>query len=280
LLEGGCEAYGYNRTPSKARRFVERGMTFVQTPRELARACDAVISMVTDGAAMDAIAEGENGIVAGLSAGKIWIEMSTISPDAIRAMNERAMKTGATLLDSAALGSPLTVRQGKLLIMLAGDEAACRRVETPLQAIAQTVRRVGEIGHAKVMKLALNLNLAVQMLAASEGLVLAEKNGIDRQTALDMLLGGALASPMLAYRAPFVTSMPEKAWFDVGMMQKDVVLALQLGRESQVPLPTAAVADEILTATRAMGLGEDDFAVMFYALARMAGLNATVSRST
>ncbi len=271
LLLAKCDAYGYNRTPEKARTYVEKGMQLVPTPRELAQTCDVVVTMVTDGKAVEALAEGTDGILAGLHAGTIWVEMSTISPDEIRAMDERVQRTGAALLDSAALGSPLTVQQGNLLIMLGGAESACERVRPVLESIGKTVRRIGDVGHAKVMKIALNLNLAAQMIAASEGILLAERNGIDRQTALDMLLGGALGSGMLKYRAPFIVKMPEKAWFDVGLMQKDVNLALGLGRESKVPLPITSAADELLTVTRAMGLGEYDFAVVFYALARMAG---------
>ena len=277
LLESGNGAYGYNRTASRAQPFVEKGMIAAATPRALVQACDITITMVTDGAALEAVAGGDDGVLAGLAPGKVWVDMSTISPDEIRAMNQRAVATGAALVDSAALGSPLTVRQGQLLAMVAGDDAPCARASEALQAIAKTVRRVGEIGKAKVMKIALNVNLAVQMIAASECVLLAERNGIDRQAALDLVLEGAIGSPMLQYRAPFITKMPEKAWFDVSLMQKDVNLALQLGRESNVPLPTTAVADELLTTTRAMGFGAHDFAVVFYALARMAGYDAPIT---
>ncbi len=276
LLLAGSDAYGYNRTKHKAQRFVEKGMKLLDTPREAASTCDIVITMVTNAHALYAVADGKDGILAGLSSGKYWVEMSTISPDSIRELAKRVEPTGATLLDSAVLGSQLTVEQGNLLIMLGGRQEACERVEESLKAIGPAVRRVGDIGHAKVMKIALNLTMPVQMLALSEGVILAEKNGIDRKAALDIMLGGAVASPMLKYRAPFILEMPEKAWFDVGMMQKDVMLALELARESEVPLPTASVANEFLTSTKALRLGNRDFAALFYALATMAGVDATV----
>ena len=276
LLLADANTYGYNRTKQKAQRYAERGMKLLDTPREVAAACDIVITMVTNDDALRAVTDGGDGILAGLVQGKYWVEMSTISPDAIRELAKRVEPTGATLLDSAVLGSQLTVEQGHLLIMLGGPEDACERVEESLEAIGPTVRRIGDIGHAKVMKIALNLVMPVQILALSEGVILAEKNGIDRKTALDMMLGGAVASPMLRYRAPFIMKMPEKAWFDVGMMQKDVMLALELGRESAVPLPTASVANEFLTSTKALGLGNRDFAALFHALATMAGIDATV----
>ena len=271
LLAGECPT-GYNRTKSKAQPYVEQGMQWADSPRALAQICDITISIVTNDAALEAIAGGKDGILAGLAQGKTWIELSTISPTAIRDLASRVEKTGAHLLDGAVLGSPLTIRQGKLLIMLAGNAAACDAVQPQLLKIGPFVRRIGEIGHAKVMKVALNLNMPVQILALSEGLLLAEKSGIPRDVALDVMLSGVIASPMLAYRAPFILNMPEKAWFDVGMMQKDVNLALDLAQQLGVPMPSASLANEMLTATRAQGLGDYDFAVLFYTLARAAGL--------
>ncbi|MGA3037635.1 MAG: NAD(P)-dependent oxidoreductase [Vulcanimicrobiaceae bacterium] len=273
LLLADAKCAGHNRTKSKAQPFVEKGMRFADSPRALTELCDVIITMVTNDEALEATASGANGVLAGLGPGKIWIEMSTVSPDIIRALAERVAPTGGTLLDGAVLGSPLTIEQGKLLIMLAGDDAACEKVKPELLKIGPTVRRIGEIGHAKVMKVALNLNMPVQILALSEGLLLAEKSGIPREVALEVMLGGVIASPMLAYRAPFILNMPEKAWFDVGMMQKDLNLALELAEDVDVPLPTTAIANQMLTSARAQGLGEYDFAVLFYALARSAGIN-------
>jgi len=120
--------------------------------------------------------------------------------------------------------------------------------------------------------IATNLSLAVQMLAFSEGVLLAEKSGIARQTAVEVLTHSAVASPMVQYRGPFVLRMPDEAWFNVNMMQKDLMLALELGREVDVPLPTTAVANEFLTAARGMGLAQQDFAVVFDVLARLSGV--------
>ncbi|MBV8354671.1 MAG: NAD(P)-dependent oxidoreductase, partial [Candidatus Eremiobacteraeota bacterium] len=175
LLLAKADAYGYNRTKAKARPYIDKGMKFADSPRALVDACDVVCSIVTNDDALEAVASGENGILAGLRKGKTWVEMSTISPDGIRAMNERVEKTGGTLVDAAVLGSPLTIQQGKLLVMVAGDAGACESVTPELQKIGPFVRRIGEIGHAKVMKVALNLNLPVQILALSEGVLLAEK---------------------------------------------------------------------------------------------------------
>ena len=274
LLLAGHEPLGYNRTRSKAQPLIDKGMRWAESPRAAAEGSDIVLSMVTNDEALDAIASGPDGMLAGLHAGKIWVELSTVSPTTIRALAERVAETGAELLDAAVLGSPLTIRQGKLLTICGGDEETFELARPVLLDVGPTVRRVGEIGHAKVMKVALNLNLPVQILALSEGVLLAEKSGIPREVALEIMLGGVVCSPMLAYRAPFILDMPEKAWFDVGMMQKDLNLAQALGRQVDVPLPTTSVANEMLTATRAMGMEQYDFAVLFHTLARMAGIDS------
>jgi 3-hydroxyisobutyrate dehydrogenase-like beta-hydroxyacid dehydrogenase len=122
------------------------------------------------------------------------------------------------------------------------------------------------------MKVATNLSLAVQMLAFSEGVLLAEKFGIPRETAVQVLLNSVIASPMIKYRGPFVLKKPAEAWFNVNMMQKDMLLALEMGCQLDVPLPTTAATNEWLTAARGMGFANEDFAVLFDALAQTAGL--------
>jgi 3-hydroxyisobutyrate dehydrogenase-like beta-hydroxyacid dehydrogenase len=145
-------------------------------------------------------------------------------------------------------------------------------VKPLLLDIGPKVTYVGDNGLALSMKIATNLSLAVQMLAFCEGVLIAEKSGIARETAVDVLTHSAVASPMIQYRGPFVLRMPEEAWFDVNMMQKDMLLAMELGRQLNVPLPTTAVSNEFLTAARGMGWEKKDFAVVFDVLARMSGV--------
>jgi 3-hydroxyisobutyrate dehydrogenase-like beta-hydroxyacid dehydrogenase len=169
-------------------------------------------------------------------------------------------------------GSVVTLEEGRLSIMVGGDREVVDRVRPLLQDIGPTVTHVGSAGQAVLMKIATNLSLAVQMVAFSEGVLLAEKAGIPRETAVEVLLHSVIASPMVRYRGPFVLKQPEEAWFDVDMMQKDLQLALEAGRELDVALPTTAVSNQLMTAARAMGLRERDFATVFTVLARMSGL--------
>ncbi len=271
LLDAGRRVVGYNRTRAKAQWLVDLGMEWADSPRQVAEGADVVFSMVTDTKALQAVTEGPDGILAGLGPGKVYVDMSTVSPAASRALAERVRQRGAQMLDAPVSGSVVTLEEGRLSIMVGGDRDAFERVRPILQDIGPVVTHVGGNGQAVLMKVATNLSLAVQMLAFSEGLLLAERGGIPRETAVHVLLNSVIASPMLKYRGPFVLRMPEEAWFDVNMMQKDLLLALEMGRELNVPLPTTATTNEYLTAARGLGLAAYDFAVLFEVLSRLAG---------
>jgi len=218
------------------------------------------------------VADGPFGLVAGLGHDKILVDMSTVSPVVSRELAARAREAGAQMVDAPVSGSVLTLEQGKLSIMVGGDRQTFDRVRPILEDIGPKVTYVGANGLAVSMKIATNISVAVQMLAFAEGVLLAEKSGIARETAVDVMTNSAIGSPMLQYRGPFVLQMPEQAWFDTAMMQKDLQLALDMGRDLRVPLPTTSTANEWLTATRAMGLSAADFAAVFQALARAAGV--------
>jgi 3-hydroxyisobutyrate dehydrogenase-like beta-hydroxyacid dehydrogenase len=227
---------------------------------------------VTNVPALRAVAEGEDGIIAGLGPGKVWVDMTTAAPAVCRELAEQVRETGADMVDAPVSGSVSTLEEGRLSIMVGGNEETFRRVEPILLDIGPKVTRVGDNGQALLLKIAINLSLHVQMVAFCEGLLLAEKDGIDREVALDVMLGSVIASPMLKYRAPFILDMPDEAWFNVNMMQKDMLLALEAGRQLDVSMPTTAITNELLTAARAMGLEHNDFAVVYEVLAEMAGL--------
>jgi len=272
LLDAGFAVTGYNRTQAKAQSLLDAGMGWADCPRAVAETSDVIFSMVTDTTALWAITEGPDGILAGLRPKTVYVDMSTVSPEASKAVASQVHTRGATMLDAPVSGSSVTLEQGQLSFMVGGEADALERVRPYLLTIGPKVTHVGEQGLAVSMKIATNLSLAVQMLAFSEGVLLAEKSGIKREVAADVLFNSVIASPMVKYRGPFVLDMPDEALFDVNMMQKDLQLALELGRRVDVPLPTTATTNEYLTAARGMGLQDYDFAVIFRVLARMAGL--------
>jgi 3-hydroxyisobutyrate dehydrogenase-like beta-hydroxyacid dehydrogenase len=274
LLDAGHRVTGYNRTPAKARWLVDAGLRLAASPRAVAEAAEVTFSMVTDTAALRAVTEGPDGVLAGLGPGKVYVDMSTVSPQASRALAARVRERGAAMLDAPVSGSLVTLDEGRLSIMVGGDPEVLVRVRPILLAIGPVVTHVGANGQAALMKVATNLNLGAQMLAFSEAVLLAEKGGIARATAVHVLLHSAIASPMLKYRGPFVLEMPDEAWFDCAMMQKDLTLATEAGRALAVPLPTTGLVNEWLTAARGLGLEHRDFAALFDVLARLAGIDA------
>jgi 3-hydroxyisobutyrate dehydrogenase-like beta-hydroxyacid dehydrogenase len=274
LLEAGHAVTGYNRSPGKARALERAGMKVAATPRAAAEGAEAVFSMVTDDAALRAVALGEDGIVAGLRRGAVWGEMSTVSAAVTRELGEAVAARGAVLLDTPISGSTITVEQGAASIAVGGDRDALERVRPYLAAMGPGgITHVGPLGLAKTMKIATNLGLAVQMLAFSEAVLLAEKAGIARETAVEALLKSVIASPMVKYRGPFVIGkMPRDAWFNVGMAQKDLQLALDAAHATGVTLPTTALVQQWLTMARGLGLAERDFGTIFDVLAGLSGL--------
>jgi 3-hydroxyisobutyrate dehydrogenase-like beta-hydroxyacid dehydrogenase len=272
LLGKGHSVTGYNRTRAKAEWLVKKGMKWGSSPREVVAASDFTFSMVTNSAALGAIANGPEGMLAGLTAGKILVDMSTVSPAFSKEIAAKVREKGADMVDAPVSGSVITLQEGRLSVMVGGRKETFERVKPLLYDIGPKVTLVGDNGLALVMKIATNLSLAVQMLAFSEGVLLAEKAGIARETAVDVLTHSVIASPMVQYRGPFVLKMPQEAWFNVNMMQKDMLLALELGRQLDVPMPTTAVTNEFLTAARGMGMFEKDFAIVFEVLAQMSGV--------
>jgi 3-hydroxyisobutyrate dehydrogenase len=272
LLDAGHPVQGYNRTTAKAERLVAAGMKVVESPRAAAEGVDVVFSIVSDNAAARTVALGPDGIVAGLRPGAVWLEMSTISPRVTRELAAFAEAKGATLLDAPVSGGPGTVEQGQLAIYVGGDPAALEHVRPYLSAIGPTITSVGPLGAAITMKIAINLAGPTQMLGFTESVLLAEKAGLDRRAAIEGILRSVMASPMLKYRGPFVLDMPREPWFNVTMMQKDLGLALELGRELGVPLPTTALANEMITAARSLGLADEDVMAVFDVLALQSGL--------
>jgi 3-hydroxyisobutyrate dehydrogenase-like beta-hydroxyacid dehydrogenase len=272
LLDGGFALHGYNRTPAKAADLVAAGMTLAASPREVAERAEAVFTMVTDDAALEAVTRGPQGIVAGLRPGAILIEMSTVSPAVIHRLAGDVAARGGALLDAPVSGSPATLEAGQLSFMVGGDPGVLERARPFLTAIGPTVTHVGAVGLAKSMKIAVNQGLAVQMLSFAESVLLAEKAGIARERAVEVLLKSVVASPMVKYRGPFVLGMPAEAWFDVDMIQKDMRLALDMAHAAAVSLPSVALTYELLTAAKGLGLAKFDFAILFDLLAQMANL--------
>jgi 3-hydroxyisobutyrate dehydrogenase-like beta-hydroxyacid dehydrogenase len=269
LLRGN-QVFGTNRTRAKAAPLIKQGLIWRDTPREVAAAAGMVFSMVTDDAALAAITAGPDGILAGLRPGSVYVDMSTVSPRASRELARQVQAAGASMIDAPVSGSVPAAESGALAIMAGGPEAAFRAVEPLLHQLGQRVTFVGGNGQGLLLKLAINISLAAQMLAFSEGVLLAERGGIDPELAARTMSESAIGSPMLQARVPLLLDLPEQAWFDVQLMHKDIRLALAAAQESAVPLPAAAAADSMLSRAEQLGYGHRDIAGLFQVLAQTA----------
>jgi len=261
LLAAGHTVTGWNRTRAKGEPLIKQGMRWADSPREVATQSKIVFSIVTDAAAVKAVALGPDGVIAGLHRDGIYLDMSTIAPDASRAVAVEFETAGLTMLDAPISGSPITLAQGKASIMVGGDKDAFERVRPVLLDIGAKATYIGENGLAVQMKLAINLVLMVEVIAFGEGIALAEKGGVGREIAVEALLNSVAASPVLGYRGPFILEgkMPEVPLADVNLQQKDMLLVLELGRKLGSPVPLAAAANEMMNACRGLGIDHRDF---------------------
>ncbi len=273
LQAAGHRVTGWNRTRDKAEALIASGMGWADTPRAVAQKSEIVFSVVTDGAAVRAIALGDDGVLAGLAADGIFLDMSTIAPDVSRGIAEEFEKAGRVMLDAPISGSPITLKAGSASLMVGGDRRAFERVEPVLRAIGPKVTYIGASGLAVKMKIAVNLLLMVEVIAFGEAVALAEKGGVERDVALDAILKSVAASPVLGYRGPFILEggMPEVPLADVTLQQKDMLLALDMGRKLGSPVPLAAAANEMMNACRGLGIDHRDFVTAHEVYRRLGG---------
>jgi 3-hydroxyisobutyrate dehydrogenase-like beta-hydroxyacid dehydrogenase len=273
LQAAGHKVIGWNRSKDKARALIGAGMAWADTPRQVAEASEMVISIVTDGAAVKSVALGPDGIIAGLKPGRVYADMSTIAPDVSRAVAAEFAARGLAMLDAPLSGSPVTLAQGNASVMVGGDAAAFEKAKPVMLAIGPKVTHIGGSGLACQMKIAVNLLLMVEVIAFGEAVALAEKGGVDRAVAVDAILKSVAASPVLGYRGPFILEgrMPEVPLADVTLQQKDMILALDLGRKLGQPVPLAAAANELMNACRGLGIDHNDFVVAHQVYRRLGG---------
>ncbi|MDB5598736.1 MAG: 2-hydroxy-3-oxopropionate reductase [Xanthobacteraceae bacterium] len=273
LLEAGHDVTGWNRSKDKATELIKSGMRWADSPAEAARGADIMFSIVTDGAAVQQIALGPNGIIETLGKDAVYVDMSTIDPDASRSVSQEFAAKGLWMLDAPISGSPVTVKAGQASVMVGGDEAAFEKAKPALLAIGPKVTRIGSSGLACQMKIAVNLLLMVEVICFGEAVALAEKGGVAREVAVDAILKSVAASPVLGYRGPFILEgqMPAKPLADVTLQQKDMVLALNLGRKQGSPVPLAAAANEMMNACRGLGIDGRDFVTAHEVYRRLGG---------
>ena len=273
LIAAGHTVTGWNRTADKAKELIDNGMLWADSPAAVAAASELVFSCVTNATAVRAVALGNEGIIEGIGEDGIYLDMSTISPIISREIAAEFSARNRTMMDAPISGSPVTLAQGKASVMVGGSEADFDRAKPVLQAIGEKVNRIGEQGLAVQTKIGINLTLIVEMVAFCEGVALAEKGGVPRDIAVDAMLNSVVASPVMAYRGPFILDMPDKPLADVTLQQKDALLALECAREMGQPTPLMATANELLNACRGLGIDHRDFVTVYDVYCHLGGMN-------
>ena len=262
VAKAGYPLTVYNRDPEKTRPLLEIGASAAASPAEAARVSQVVITMVSDSDALYQVALGSEGVLEGLQPDAVFIDMSTVDPVITRNLAEETRARGGHMLDAPVSGSTALAEAGTLSIMVGGSEQIMARVNDILLSMGSRTTYVGPNGAAASMKLAVNIVIGVTMQVVAESVVLAERAGIPPEVAVDVLANSAIGSPFVKYKAPQLLEPAGPAAFTTELMQKDLSLAIEMARRLNVPLPTTAAANEMLTVARGMGLGERDFAAV------------------
>lgn len=264
LAGAGHHLTVHNRTRAKAEAVAARHDAAVApTPREAVREADVVLVSLADDAAVRAAYGGPDGLVAGLAAGQVVADTSTVDPETLRGLEAAVVAVGAALLDTPVSGSVSTVEAGALLVMAGGDAAALERARPALEAIASRIVHLGPLGAGATMKLVVNAMVHALNGALAEALVLAEKAGLDRARAYDVIAASAVGAPFVAYKRDAYLS-PERTpvAFALNLVAKDLALADALAARVAAPMPQLATNREVVQRAVAAGLGDADLSAL------------------
>jgi 3-hydroxyisobutyrate dehydrogenase-like beta-hydroxyacid dehydrogenase len=259
ILAAGFPLTVWNRNPERVAAFVALGASVAATPREAAAAGDVVCTMLSDPTALTAVADGPDGLVAGLAPGKVWLDFSTVTPEASRRAAGKARKKGADFCDVPVAGSVKPATDGTLKLLAGGDPAVLAKARPVLDAVSRETLRFGDVGQGSAMKLVNNLMYGVTIAAFGEALSLAKQLGLPPKETTEWLLSIPSVSPYLKAKMDFLDKGGEPAAFQLALMEKDLRLMVEAGGgPAAAPVVDAARAD--YERARNAGLGEKDFA--------------------
>jgi 3-hydroxyisobutyrate dehydrogenase/2-hydroxy-3-oxopropionate reductase len=264
ISRAGHDLVLQNRTTATCMSLAAQlGCRAVQTAAEAAAAADVTITMLADDDAVEATFRGPDGLIAGAHAGGVLVDCSTVTPGRLRSLESDVRRTGSGLLDSPVSGSVSLAENGKLTLMVGGTAEDLERARPALDAIAASIFHLGPLGTGAAMKLAVNAIVFGLSNAVAEGLVLAERAGIDRALAYDVIAAGAAGAPLVGYkRAAFVDPDATPVAFSLDLAAKDLRLIADLARSLGVPLEQAAVNLELIEAAAADLGGDRDFSAV------------------
>ena len=270
LQEAGYSLTVHSRTKAKARELLDRGAQWVESPAELAKESDVVITCVTDTPDVKEVLLGQNGVIKTASRGLICVDMSTISPAATKEMGQALEAKGVTLIDAPISGGEIGAIEGKLSIMTGGPKEAVEKVRPIMELMGRTVVYCGPLGCGQMTKLANQVMVVHTIMSLAEGLAFAEKAGLDLETTLKVTSAGAAASHSLKALGPKIINNDFKPAFMVDLQQKDLRLVLEYAEQLKQPLPGVALIHQLFTALQAGGRGRDGTQAMIDVIRQLA----------
>jgi 3-hydroxyisobutyrate dehydrogenase/2-hydroxy-3-oxopropionate reductase len=264
LAGAGHHVTVWNRTRARAEAVAARtGAAVAPTPRQAVHEAAVVVVSLADDAAVRAAYEGPDGLVAGLRAGQVVADTSTVDPETLRALEPSVAATGAALLDTPVSGSVASVEAGSLLVMAGGEATALEQARPALEAMASRIVHLGPLGTGATMKLVVNAMVHALNGALSEALVLAERAGVGREAAYDVIVASAVGAPFVAYkREAFLHPEDAPVAFALDLVAKDLALADALATRVSAPMPQLAVNRDVVGRAVAAGLGGADLSAV------------------
>jgi 2-hydroxy-3-oxopropionate reductase len=263
LMEAGYELVVHNRSPEKAEELAEEGdATAAGSPREVAAACDIVITMLPDSPDVEAVVAGESGVLEGIRDGALLVDMSTISPVVTEELSEKVREQGASMLDAPVSGGDVGAIEGALSIMVGGSEEDFERARPLFDVMGKAATHVGPIGAGQVVKACNQIVVALTIEAVSEALVLGSKGGVAPEKLVEALSGGLAGSAVMEAKKEKFFSHDFEPGFRIELHHKDLGIALAAGREYGVSLPVTAIVDQMLEASKAKGRGDRDHSAL------------------
>ena len=263
LMDAGHELVVHNRSPEKAEELAEEGnATAAESPREVAEACDIVITMLPDSPDVEAVVAGEGGILEGLRDGALLVDMSTISPVVTEELAVKIREKGASMLDAPVSGGDVGAIEGALSIMVGGSQEDFERARPLFDVMGKVATHVGPIGAGQVVKACNQIVVALTIEAVSEALVLGSKGGVAPEKLVEALSGGLAGSAVMETKKEKFFYHDFEPGFRIELHHKDLGIALAAGREYGVALPVTAIVDQMLAASKAKGRGDRDHSAL------------------
>lgn len=266
LVDAGFPVTVWNRSKDKCESLAAKGAKVADTAKAVIESCDITFACTSDPASARAVVFGETGVLAGITEGKKFIDMSTVDEETSKDIATAVTAKGGIFLEAPVSGSKGPALQGQLVILAGGNKSLCEEAQPCFDVLGKRTFFLGEVGSGARMKLVVNMMMGINIAALSEGLAVGTKAGLEGATILEVIKEGALNCPLYGLKGPSMLEGKYTPAFPLKHQQKDVRLAISLGDQLGQPLPVAAAANESLKAARAAGYGDDDMSKVYEAV--------------